>query len=320
MRVLLVGAGAVGQVYGRHLQQAGVQISYYVKDKYAMGLRTGLTVYDLNRNEPWEPLPFYGYETLTELSEVRAHGWDQIWFCVSSTALRGEWLDDFLDAVGDAAIVSLQPGLKDQEVLLNKVGKERLVTGLIGFIAYQAPLAHEPVERVGIAYYFPPFVPSLFSGPASEVKPIIKALKMSRLPCRSTKKVGPRMAQASSVLMPLIVGLQASGWSFERFRTGKMLDLAARAAREAQVIVSSYHQVRPSFARHLIRSFVLGIVIRLAPYVMPFPLEIYLRVHFTKVDDQSRSLLDSYRKEASQKNHASQALNELFEEVYTESP
>ena len=54
-----------------------------------MALRTGLTLYDLNCSEFWEPMPFYGYETLTDLSEVRQSVWDQIRFCMSSTALKG---------------------------------------------------------------------------------------------------------------------------------------------------------------------------------------------------------------------------------------
>ena len=45
-RVLLVGAGAVGQVYGKYLQAAGCEISFLVKEKYADEARRGFTLYD----------------------------------------------------------------------------------------------------------------------------------------------------------------------------------------------------------------------------------------------------------------------------------
>ena len=139
MRVLLVGAGAVGQVYGYYLQKAGWDVSFLVKEKYAMSMRKGLTLYPLNRPSPWEPRNFHGYGTLFEPSEVRKNRWDQVWFCVSSTALDGEWLEPLLAAIGDATLVSLQPGMEDQRRLADRVGADRLVSGLIGFRRIRPP-------------------------------------------------------------------------------------------------------------------------------------------------------------------------------------
>ena len=34
LRVLLVGAGAVGQVYGYHLQKGGAQVAFFVRPKH----------------------------------------------------------------------------------------------------------------------------------------------------------------------------------------------------------------------------------------------------------------------------------------------
>ena len=316
MKVLLVGAGAVGQVYGWHLQQAGVQIAYLIKDKYAMAMRRGLTLYGLNRHHPWEGIPFYGYDTLQEISEVRKQRWDQVWLCVSSTALQGEWLNRLLEAVGDATVVSLQPGLEDQRKLKEKVGVERLVTGLIGFIAYQAPLLREPVERVGIAYYFPPFVPSMFSGPKQDVKRITKAMKLSRLPCKAVDRVGIRMARASAILMPMIVALEASGWSLKRLRNSQSLSLACSASREAQVIVARYHRIRPLWLRFFLRSWILSLGILVAPRLVPFPLETYLKIHFTKVRDQSKAMLASYRKHGESHSSSHHAVAELYDQVF----
>jgi len=320
MKVLLVGAGAVGQIYGWHLQQAGVQIAYLIKDKYAMAMRRGLTLYGLNRDQPWEAIPFYGYETLQDVSEVRKQRWDQVWLCVSSTALKGDWLPRLLDATGDATIVSLQPGLEDQRYLKRHVGCDRLVTGLIGFIAYQAPLKREPVERVGTAFYFPPFISSMFSGPKAPVKQLIDSLKMSRLPCRKVDHVAVRMARASAVLMPMIVGLEASGWSLKRFRSSETLSLACSAAREAQVVVAHYHGVRPAALRYLVRGWLFTLGIMIAPRLVPFPLETYLKIHFTKVREQSQSMLKSYQKTAEESSCDHDALTQLYTDVFQDWP
>ena len=49
MKVLIIGAGAVGQVYGRHLALGGAEVSFYVKDKYADYARKGFTFYTLSK-------------------------------------------------------------------------------------------------------------------------------------------------------------------------------------------------------------------------------------------------------------------------------
>ena len=315
MRVLLVGAGAVGQVYGYYLQQAGWDVSFLVKEKYAMSMRKGLTLYTLNRGTAWVPRVFRGYSTLFHLSEVRKNRWDQVWLCVSSTALDGEWLEPLLEAIGETTLISLQPGVDDQVRLAEAVGKERLVSGLIGFLSYQAPIESEPVEQVGMAVYCPPFVPSVFSGPKSPVSKIVRALRKAGLPARAHRNVSIQMAQGSAILMPLVVGLEASGWSFSRFRGSDTMALACDAAQEAQQIVARFHGVRRPLWRIAIRSGVMGLVLRIASRVVPLPFETYLRVHFTKVGDQSRKLMQSYLRIAGEKGVAVDAIPRLVAEL-----
>ena len=61
-RVLLVGAGAVGQVFGKYLQAAGCELSFLVKEKYADEARHGFTLYELGilEKDP-EPTTFSGF-------------------------------------------------------------------------------------------------------------------------------------------------------------------------------------------------------------------------------------------------------------------
>ena len=77
MNVLIVGAGAVGQVYGRHLALGGAHVHYFVREKYADECRRGFTFYPLNRRKP-RAAPVHMAvapgDILTRLDEVTATG------------------------------------------------------------------------------------------------------------------------------------------------------------------------------------------------------------------------------------------------------
>ena len=51
MRALIVGAGAVGQVFGHHLAKAGAEVSFLVKPKYVAECERGFMLYKLPRTE-----------------------------------------------------------------------------------------------------------------------------------------------------------------------------------------------------------------------------------------------------------------------------
>ena len=157
MKILLVGAGAVGQVYGRHLAKSGADISFFIREKYVEDCRQGFSFYPLNSfRRAREPIVWSDYSLITTINEVAQTQWDQIWLCVSSTAIRGEWLGELLSHAGKATVVSLQPGLEDRQLILNHVSEERLIQGMIGFISYPGPLADEILPSPGMAYWFPP--------------------------------------------------------------------------------------------------------------------------------------------------------------------
>ena len=60
-RVLVVGAGAVGQVYGRHAQLAGADVTFFVREKYRDEVTRGFTMYPLNRRRNTEPVEVTGF-------------------------------------------------------------------------------------------------------------------------------------------------------------------------------------------------------------------------------------------------------------------
>ena len=318
MRVLIVGAGAVGQTYARHLQMGGAQISFFVRERYVQAAGRGWTMYPLNRGKEPEPLTFYGYETYSTVEEVAEQKWDQVWLCMSSTGLRSGWIDDFLPAIGEATLVMLQPGLKDREYILARFPEERLVAGLIGIIAYQAPLKGERFERVGTAYWFPPLAASTFSGPRALVDSVLKTMRLGRCPVMRVRNVSLQIALASSMFMPIITALEGAGWSFDKLKRSPLLNTGIAAGREALVIAAAHAGRRPPIRRYFFRAFLIKLILFFGPRVVPFPLETYLQVHFSKVGDQTRSMMQMYREEGRSRGLSTTALDALTEQVFVE--
>src|SRR5207302_8013393 len=97
-KLLLVGAGAVGQAYGHCLLRGGADVTFLVKESHRREVDRPLTVYPLNERRRWQPVPFSGFSVATQPSDAR---FDQIWLCVSPPALEGEWLGRLLARAGD---------------------------------------------------------------------------------------------------------------------------------------------------------------------------------------------------------------------------
>ncbi len=288
MKVLVVGAGAVGQVFGYHLARGGAEVSFLVKDKYVDECRRGFTMYRLPKTDP---IRFDGANIVTS----PAGAWDQIYLTVSSTALKaGTWLDELMKATGDATIVKLQPGYDDLAYLAERCGAPRIVDGSINFLSYHAPLPGETrFAQPGMAYWlFPGKNP--FSGEDARVGAVIAALRAGGLPAKRVKEVRTAIAFPSALLGMFVAALEAAGWSFARMRSDTSA-LGAQAAREAMRVVGHDLGLRTPLAMRIAaRPFALRALSRIAPRVAPVDLETYMRVHFTKVGDQMHVGLREY--------------------------
>ena len=299
MRALVIGAGAIGQVYGRHLAQGGAQVTFLVKPEHEANTRSGLTLYRLNRSRRrrTEPERLTGYGVCTRVSDTASAQWDQVYLATSSTALRaGPWFGDLSSAIGDATVVLLQPGPEDREFVVAHVPEHRIVQGIITVISYRAPLPGETrFPEPGIAYWFPPLTPSPLSGAAARVVAVVHALRRGGLPARRIADVASRGAFGAALLMPVIAVLESVGWRLDALRHRAHLALAIRAGREAMDIVAQRRGRHPPLALRLAgHALVVRSLLRVAPLATPFDLETYLRVHFTKVGDQTRDALRTY--------------------------
>jgi ketopantoate reductase len=293
MKVLIIGAGAVGQVYGHCLHRAGVEVSVFVKEKYAEECKRGFL---LNRLRPFRAPRaerFDGAPVLSSVDEVAARKWDQVWFCVSSTAMHGAWLEPMLQAIQGATLVSLQPGMNQSAFLKQRFPEEHIVFGAIGLVSYQAPLKGESLDP-SVAYWFPPFSTSPFSGEPDAVKTIVSRLRKGACPASSHKDAVQWASVPTAVMMPHLAALEANSWSFAALIKSPLLMTAASASRQAIDIVSAHNQTRPPMTAAFIKPWVMRWLFRLAPVFAPFDLETYIQYHFTKVGDQTRYLLRDY--------------------------
>jgi 2-dehydropantoate 2-reductase len=305
-RCLVVGAGAVGQVYARHLQKGGAHLTFYVRPKRVPLMGGGLVLHPLNEQRPAR---LSGYDVVSSAAEVAAAApFDSVWLTVPSDALRGDWLDALLGAIGEAVVVSLQPGLEDRAYLAERVPEARLVSGMIGLIAWHAPLPGAD-RAPGIAYWFPPFQKSPLGGCAAAAGEVAR-LRAGGFPTKVVDDVAADTAFASSLMMPIIAGLEVGGWTFRGLFGGSAITLAVAAARETSAIARPRH--RRWWVRRLMRRGVLRMITWLAPRVVPFDLEVYLQAHFTKVGPQTRMMLETYIRLGQAEGWATEAISALL--------
>jgi len=293
VKALVVGAGAVGQVYARHLGIGGAEVAFLVKPRHAEAARRGFDLYPLDRPDPRrEPVRLEGSGVLTSPDEAAGAGFDLVLLCVSSTALRagdGAWLAALARATGEATVVVLQPGIEDRDFAAARVAEGRLVTGLIGMVSYQAPLPGEVVPRPGVAYWWPPLAATPLCGPPERARPVSEALGRGGLRAPVQPDLARTAATGNAILGSHVAALEAADWRFEALRRDRdLLRLATRASREALAVSARRIGFKPPLAAFLVRPCLASLVIRLAPRVAPLDIETYFRVHFTKVGDQMR--------------------------------
>lgn len=281
MRVLVVGDGALGQVFGLRLGFGGAAVSYLVKPGRTGWADTGRTLYQLRR---------LGKPVTQELRPEGVHAeipdgtWDMVWLCVSSTALRGPWLSDLRNSIGAATVVSIGQDLHDRAVLEEVWPAEQVVQVVPPMLAYSAPLAAE-VPAPGIAYWMPPGSTLKVLGDRAEA--VATALRAGGLRARPTTQAGAGEGVAA-LNMPYMAALEVAGWSLPALLSD--VGPAAEASAEAAAIVAAQTGARLSPAP----KWVMKMGLRLLAALAPFDLARYFEAHFSKVADQTRLMLDGW--------------------------
>lgn len=295
LRVLVVGGGAIGQVFGRYLQAGGADVSFLLKPRYVEDAKEGWDIhhYGVAGLRPRQHLK--PTNVFTDHRQLRAHTFDQIWLCVSSPAIRSGMLEQLNQSCPHAVWVSFQPGIEDREYLIKRVPANKLIIGLVNFIAYQAPLYGEEVWPAGIAYFIPPFSLTQFTGPEPYASAVANMLQKGGMRAGVRPDTAAMARFGSSVLIPLVIALECSGWSWSQLRSNAALvTLMVAVITDLQHAIEKSMGVLPGSFGMAQKPFAWKLALFAAPKVASFPLEEYFKHHFLKVRNQTDQMIDDF--------------------------
>lgn len=289
MKVLIVGAGAVGQAYGVHLSQGGADVSFYVKDKYVAKLREGLTLFPLNTGRNPVAVNWNNFNVISEMSGVSGSIWDVILLTLPSNALYNPWLEEFAKHVDPKTlIVTLQPGHNDRLELLKYFPEKNLIPGVITLISFETPLDPQGPQQKGIAYWFPPSSKGFFDGDAQVIKDLIKTLNKGGFPAGNKQLLNnPGLVYFGSTFLNVFIrNLENNQWKLDAFKDAEAALVLKDSTLEAFEIIARKNSLTKPFFHHFLGKTFYLLAIYFSKKLMPFDLEKYLQVHFTKVAPQ----------------------------------
>lgn len=284
MRILIVGAGSVGAVLGRYLENKTNEVTYYVRAGRKAQLsriklldaRTG-ALHVRERPQVVEPshqLPVVDTVIL---------------------AVRAEQLDEALELCGKLPqadglrLVSASAGFSDLERLRARFPGRPAVQLVPLFFAY-------PDGDV-VRWWNPPLAKTLITDEHDEAsrpfaEELAAALAASGLPARALRSIGRARDAALAASMPVLASFELAGWDFDALsRDGELRALASRSMREGLRAM-----VKNPIASRLIGwapAPLISTMLRAAPKMVPKDVKEMWRVHGPKIAGQTRALLDT---------------------------
>jgi 2-dehydropantoate 2-reductase len=307
MKILMVGSGAVGQVFGLYLQKAGVELAFYVRSGSAAKLEQalshdGLPLFQISHSRKQNPISHRldHYQVVTDIVSSRRFDPDQIWFTTPSTVYYSAWYREFVTQVPSEQVVLFAPEAGRPEFIPEGapegVNEDRFVFGGITFIAWQGDLAGGGGRPDAVNFWGPPLLEIPLMGAENACFKAAQPMKKAGLRVGLKKRdFYKSQAALTAVMTALVSGLELSGWSLRAFRRGPWLKNAARGAREAALS----QLPRNGFFTKALLGLLLSpvgvfFISLLLPLLTPFNLEQYLKFHYRKTRDQSLALLDLF--------------------------
>jgi len=316
MRVLIVGAGAVGQVYAYYLMKGGADVSFYCKEKYKTELEKGVDIFQhgimdklLFAKPKKRTLGKFGIVTNT--AELQQQHFDYIIITVSSTALRSGWLAEFAQAISDSIVVNLHVAMEDGDYIKRYCKESNYCKGLIQFVSYQSPLPGIDQE-LGLHYFLPP-IAGLFDGNKSEA--LSRVLNRGGFKNRLKKNLEEHSALIGTMSIPLIASLQLFQWRLKTFARSEESVLGLSAGAEAKAVtLSSFSDSRVKMVRPM-NVYLVSLLLSLAQVLSPFDFEKFIAYHFNKVSDQTLLMLKNYQKSGEKYAVATPAINKIIQRL-----
>jgi len=183
MRVLVFGAGAVGQGAGAFLAAAGHEVTLLLRSRYRRAIgRRGLNVSGIFGERSVPPA---GLTLATDPAELSPDGYDVILLCVKSydTPAAAAAIEELLSE--DTVVVSMQNGYGNVELLASRFGHHRVLCARVitGF-AIPSP------GRVEITVHADDILFGAFARPSHPMADALAAaLRESGLPSRPAENV-----------------------------------------------------------------------------------------------------------------------------------
>lgn len=312
MKILIVGAGAVGLVHGHHFVNAGHQVTFLVKEKYQQILekekQEGIVLYHLNKDKYLQqPLRFTNFSTITQWDD--ANDFDLITLSISSTALRQLPLSIIKEKIENstksASLLMLQPSEEDLKHLAQVIAKEYILQGMITLISYQTDNINEGVNPAGTAYYLPP-LPMPISAThllqqKGNLKNVVTLFNQSDIKAKSVTSALDESRLISAFFMTFLCALEAANWQFEHLKNSKKLLQQLSAAQRdllPQKIMTNgvFAPLKKRLLKSLLKPWFYKILIKTSPTLIPLPLEAYLKKHFLKVRPQTLMYMQDYQR------------------------
>lgn len=128
MRVLIIGAGAIGGVYAERLHHAGCQVTITARGEHLNAMQQQGLLVTRNGQSQRVNLPAYNHQ---QLQSLHAADFDLIIITLKAThtapllAELGDWLKQ-----ASTPVLSLQNGVDNEPLLADALGKERIIGGL----------------------------------------------------------------------------------------------------------------------------------------------------------------------------------------------
>jgi 2-dehydropantoate 2-reductase len=176
------------------------------------------------------------------------------------------------------------------------VAANRLVFGGITFISWLGDLDGGGGRPGAVNYWLPPLSQIPLVGDKQACLEVAALLKKGGVNAAVQKKnFQATQAGVTALMTAFVVGYELAGWSLSAYRRSPWLKLAGRGAWEAALSqVFGVGIAMKTLFRILTTAAVFYVTTLILPYLTPFNLEKYLKVHYLKTREQTLVLLDVF--------------------------
>lgn len=230
MNITVVGAGALGAVYGTKLSHAA-RVSFVVRD-----LARAPRLIHIDRINGAAP---HG-DSLTPVTALEIPADTDVILCT----VRADQLDSALAdklAAANVPVAVLAPVLPRREAFLRDKLFDRYVAAMPGVIAYEP--TDTPHER-RVRYWTPKSSPTLVAG----LPELVALMQQVGLPAEVSPRAGATQAAITIAFFPILTGIAAAGGSIDRMANNKeIMKLGFAATKETRAVARAVSEL-PAWA------------------------------------------------------------------------